>query len=305
MVIIIFAPLLSPADEGSSASLEQLLFKARQTRGVNFPPAVEYVYPRLTLAVRTTAITCPLNCAHCGGHYLRGMVSVTKALIQQQKNRYKSFLVSGACNAQGRVPHREKWPEICALAARGELNIHSGLVGEEEAAELGKVARTISFDFVTDAETIREVYGLHASPEDYLRSYRLLRKRCRVVPHICLGLMGGRIKGEYRALEVLKEEGVEAISFIVFRPTPGTALGHCPPPLLEEVARVLAFARVTFPNTPLYLGCLRPGGQYRQQLDCLALHAGINKIVQPAPAARRLAEKLELAVHRGEECCAL
>lgn len=281
-----------------------LLEEAWQVRREHFSSEVEFTYPRLTLAVRSTSIECPLDCAHCGGHYLKGMVSLNKALLQKEK-RYKSFLVSGACNRHGRVPHRERWPQVCALAQRGELNIHSGLVGEEEARQLGQAANTVSFDFVADAETIEKIYGLRATPADYLQSYRFLRNYSRVVPHICIGLLGGRIQGEYRALELLREEGAEAISFIVFRPTLGTALERCSPPPLEEVARVLATARVSFPQTPIYLGCLRPGGSYRGKLDCLALQTGVNKIVQPAPAARRLAEKLGLTVHRGEECCAL
>lgn len=281
-----------------------LLNLAWQLRRDNFSPLVEFVYPRQTQAVRSTGTDCPLDCAHCGGHYLKGMTALAKALAGRE-SLCRSFLVSGGCNSEGRVPHDQRWPEICALAGRGALNIHSGLVGEREAEQLGKVARTVSFDFVGDAETIGAVYGLRADPAVYLRSYRYLQKHCRVVPHICVGLMGGRVKGEYSVLELLHREGAEAISFIVFRPTPGTALEHSPPPPLEEVARVLATARVLFPRTPLYLGCLRPGGAYRQQLDCLALRAGLNKIVQPAPAARRLAEELGLSVIRGEECCAL
>ena len=246
------------AGEISMAAPEMLLRQAWQTRRENFPDTVEFVYPRLTLAVRTTGTDCPLQCAHCGGHYLKGMAPLQRAL-SRQKGRYKSFLLSGACDRRGRVPHRERWAEVAALAEMGELNIHCGLVTEKEAAALGQVAQTISFDFIADAATIKEVYGLRASPADYLRTYRLLRRHCRVVPHLCLGLAGGEIKGEYRALERLREEGAEAISFIVFRPTPGTALAHCSPPPLDAVARLLAMARVIFPRTPLYLGCLRPG----------------------------------------------
>ena len=60
-----------------------------------------------------------------------------------------------------------------------------------------------------------------------------------------------------------------------------------------------------FPQVPLYLGCMRPGGRYRESLDQLALQAGINKIVQPVPALRQLASDLGLTVIRGEECCSL
>ncbi len=269
-----------------------------------FPAQVEFITPRRTLAVSVTGERCALNCAHCGGHYLRGMTSLEEALAARRPG-IKSFLISGGCDRGGRVPLDRNWAGLETLARQGDLNIHSGLVDEEEARAIGKIARVVSFDFVIDAEIIHTVYGLPATAEDYIRSYRYLRRYCRVVPHICIGIMGGRIKSEHRALQILKEEGAEAVSFIVFRPTPGTALAGCSPPLPEQVARVLAEARALFPRTPLSLGCMRPGGRHREDLDRLALGVGIDKIVQPAAAARELAAGIGLEVIRGEECCAL
>lgn len=268
------------------------------------PDRVQFISPRLTLPVSVTGKECALNCAHCGGHYLQGMVGLEEALGRRGEG-VKSFLVSGGCNPEGRVPHRERWAELEALALRGSLNFHPGLVGAADAAAIGGIARVVSFDFVVDRAVIEEVYGLQASPDDYIRSYRYLRRHCRVVPHICIGIMGGRIESEYRALKILRREGAEAISFIVFRPTPGTAFAGAAPPSPEETAAVLAEARVLFPRTPLYLGCMRPGGRHREELDCLALGIGINKIVRATAAARRLAVKMRLKVNYGKECCAL
>ncbi len=276
----------------------------RRTRGDFIPDRVEFISPRLTLPVSVTGKECALNCAHCGGHYLQGMVGLEEALGRRGEG-VKSFLVSGGCNPEGRVPHRERWAELEALALRGSLNFHPGLVGAADAAAIGGIARVVSFDFVVDRAVIEEVYGLQASPDDYIRSYRYLRRHCRVVPHICIGIMGGRIESEYRALKILRREGAEAISFIVFRPTPGTAFAGAAPPSPEETAAVLAEARVLFPRTPLYLGCMRPGGRHREELDCLALGIGINKIVRATAAARRLAVKMRLKVNYGKECCAL
>jgi uncharacterized radical SAM superfamily protein len=284
--------------------MDGLLKEAWSLSRANFPPRVEFVYPRLTLPVRSTGTECALNCAHCGGHYLKGMITLDEAL-GRAGNGFKSYLVSGACDRQGLVPHSARWEEIRALSRRGPLNVHPGLVGESESAALGGVARAISFDFTVDEAVIEEIYGLPAAPSDFLHSYRLLRKHCRVVPHICLGLLRGGIGGEYQALDALKREGADAISFIVFHPTAGTALAGCAPPPVEHVARILAEARIAFPGTPLYLGCMRPGGRYREALDTLALKAGVNKIVHPSPPARRLAAALGLAAGTGEECCAL
>lgn len=273
-------------------------------RGDFIPDQVEFVSPRLTLPVSITGRSCALNCAHCGGHYLQGMARLEEALGRRGKEA-KSFLVSGGYNLEGRLPLRGRWTELEALALRGPLNFHTGLVTAEDAAAIGNIARVVSFDFVADASVIKEVYGLKASPEDYLRSYRHLRRYCTVVPHICIGIMGGRIESEYRALRILRREGAEAISFIIFRPTPGTAFADAAPPSPGEVAKLLAEARVLFPRIPLYLGCMRPGGRYRELLDCLALGAGINKIVQPTAPAKRLAIQMGLKVLFGEECCAL
>jgi uncharacterized radical SAM superfamily protein len=48
---------------------------------------------------------------------------------------------------------------------------------------------------------------------------------------------------------------------------------------------------------------MRPHGQYRTQLDPLAVRAGVNKIVSPARQAVQLVEELGLSVVRGRECC--
>ncbi|MCW3489025.1 radical SAM protein [Dethiobacter alkaliphilus] len=224
---------------------------------------------------------------------------------QKEGEGKKSFLLSGSCDKEGQVPHLKRWEEIKLLSSKGSLNFHSGLVGEKEAEKIGSLASVVSFDFIVDQETIENVYGLGVSPQSYISSYRYLKKYAKVVPHLCIGLNKGEIKGEHKALEILKEEGAEALSFIVFRPTKNTDFATFPPPPLEEVAKLIAKARTMFPTSPIYLGCMRPGGRYRGELDTLALRAGVNKIVHPSPPARKMAEELGLVVTRGEECCSL
>jgi uncharacterized radical SAM superfamily protein len=285
--------------------LDALLDKSWALRSLGFPAEIEFVYPGETLAVSTTGRECALSCAHCGGHYLKPMATLEQALGSAKGNK-KSYLVSGGCDLDGNVPHLQRRDEITALSQLGPLNIHSGLVEEGQARELAEVASVVSFDFVVDEETIQAVYGMEgATGQRYVESYRLLRRHTRVVPHVCIGLFGGQILGEYKALEALKHEGADAISFIVFRPTPGTTYADktCPP--VNDVARIIATARLMFPDALLYLGCMRPGGHYRSILDGLAIRAGVNKIVQPSPAARKLAGELGLQIIRTEECCSL
>jgi uncharacterized radical SAM superfamily protein len=49
---------------------------------------------------------------------------------------------------------------------------------------------------------------------------------------------------------------------------------------------------------------MRPKGRYREAVDVAAVEAGFDAIVQPAPAARKLAEAQGRPLVRFEECCA-
>lgn len=296
----------------SQEGLESLLASAWEVRSANFPARIACHYPRRTVAVSVTGGACALNCAHCGGHYLRGMVPLAAlAGSERAAGRAASYLISGGCDPRGRVPVAEHLDQIRALRTRGgpegrapRLNLHVGLVSEDEARIIGQVADCVSFDFVADAGVIRDVYGLNRAPADYLESYLALRRHTRVLPHICVGL-GGVPGAELRALELLRQAGAETLVFLVFTPTPGTRHAARPVPPPGEVAAVLSRARLDFPRTPIYLGCMRPGGRHRELVDSLAVRAGVNAIVNPAPRAVETARGLGLEVDRGEECCVL
>lgn len=264
---------------------------------------IEFVYPVKTASVSVTGSHCELGCAHCGGHYLSHMLPLAQA-GDIPAGRYTSLLVSGGCRRDGQVPWLVHQQDLQGLKKRFALNMHVGLVrDEQQAAQAAALADSISCDFVGDNAAIREVYGLSATVDDYLASYRLLRRYGRVVPHICLGLRGGVMAGEEQALEMLAAEGVEALVFIVFTPTAGTRYAHRQPPDLAAVCRVLARARTLFPRIPLKLGCMRPGGRYREELDVAAVDIGLDAVVLPAPRAVRHARKLGCTIVRKEECC--
>lgn len=287
-------------------NVKDLLKKAWQVRRTFFPDQVEFVLPNRTLPVTVTGDQCELRCAHCNGSYLQQMTPLEQVLqVGQSSKAETSYLVSGGCTSLGRVPLSERIVDLKELARRGPLNLHTGLVGEDDARLLAQVATVVSFDFVGDDRVINKVYHTRATVQDYLKAYRALNRYITVVPHICIGLDQGRIESEYKTLQILKKEAVEALSLIVFRPTRNTAFAEFSSPEPTDVAAFIAAARLHFPRTPLYLGCMRPGGRYREELDPLALEAGVNKIVIPAPAARRRATALGLTISKSGECCSL
>lgn len=285
--------------------MEKLLANAWQIRQAYFPNEIEFDFPAKTKAISVTGHLCQLKCAHCNGHYLESMIPLNRWADQIGED-ISSCLISGGCELNGKVPLLRYLPVIKEIKnSSRKINLHVGLLDDDEIAQICQAADVVSFDFVGDTETITEVYGHGKTVEDYTRVYLSLRKKVKVLPHICIGLRGGLISGEYRALELLAELGAEGIVFLVFTPTKGTRYADRQPPDIEDVVRVLYEARKKFPQIPIHLGCMRPIGKYRLVLDELALRCGINKIVKPTRKAVALANELGLEINYGEECCVL
>jgi uncharacterized radical SAM superfamily protein len=284
-------------------NMDELLNRAWETRLATFQSQLICYFPTNTLPISVTGTSCALNCAHCGGHYLRHMLPVDQAAADPRLPAATSLLISGGCDADGCVPHRPHVDALAALRGTRRLNWHVGLIGPEDFALIKPCVDAVSFDFVGDDRTIREVYGLERTVEDYLASFRMLHGSVPVVPHITIGLAGGEIRGERRAISELQALGVDAVVFLVFVPTPGTRYAACVAAPPESVADLIAEARLLMPSAAITLGCMRPGGAHRAQLDALAVRAGVNGIVSPAPAALILAEAMGLATVNKDECC--
>ncbi|MFO7698280.1 MAG: radical SAM protein [Anaerolineae bacterium] len=277
------------------------LAQAWAVRAAHYPDSILLVRPSSTAPISVTGTACALNCAHCGARYLEHMQPIWELDVKSAK----SCLISGGSDAQGVVRLAPYAAEISRLGQNYRLNLHVGLIDPDELADLKLPIDVISFDLVGDAATAREVYGLDVSLGMYIAQLEALQRIAPVVPHITIGLHAGQIRGEYAAIDALRALSPDRLVFIVLIPTAGTRYAGCAPPDLDEVARVLTYARCTLPDTWIALGCMRPHGRYRQQLDEMAVRAGVNAIVNPTRAAERAIEASGLSITMGDECCAL
>lgn len=282
-------------------SLDDKLARAWTVRRQHFPDEITWSYPLDTAVLSLTGEQCALDCAHCGSHYLGGM----KPIWEAEPDGATSCLISGGCDPTGRVPVTAHLEQVRAWREGRRMNWHVGFVSEAEMQTIAPLVDVISFDFVGDDETIREVYGIDRTVADYVETYRLLRRYARTLPHVTIGLRGGNLGHELPALELLLDLGVDGLVFLVFIPTPATRYADRQPPDIDAVADLLAEARLRFPAIPLYLGCMRPRGRYRDELDPLAVQAGFNVIVSPSRPARHLTAELGLAARSIRECCVL
>ena len=265
-------------------------------------------------AVSATGSTCALGCDHCGGALLDRMeAAVTPgdlvAIARRLAGRGAGgMLVSGGSEPGGSVP---LLPYVDAMAeARGlglEVVVHTGLVTEALAEGLARAGVACAMlDVVGDEHTIRSVCHLDASPGDIERSLLLLESRSvRTVPHVVVGLDHGRIRGEREALDLVSRTGPSAVVIVVLDPIPGTPMQDVEPPAPEEVASIMAAARLAFPRIPVALGCARPPGPHRAATDRYALMAGLDAIAFPADSTVALARSMGLEPRFHRTCCSM
>jgi hypothetical protein len=125
------------------------------------------------------------------------------------------------------------------------------------------------------------------------------------VPHICIGLHAGEIKGEREALELASEISPKALVLLVLVPTIGTKFEHINGPSSMEVGELIAETRLKFPNTTLALGCMRPRNVKRVELELQALRSGVDRIEIPHKQTLKAAREFGLQVGRLDACCAV
>ena len=187
------------------SSLGDKLARAWDVRRANFPDEITWSYPLDTAVLSLTGEECALDCAHCGGHYLGGMRPIWEA----EPDASTSCLISGGCDPSGRVPVLAHVDDVRAWRAGRTMNWHVGCVSDAEMATIAPLVDIVSFDFVADNETIDEVYGTGRTVDDYVETYRLLRRHARTLPHVTIGLKGGAVGHEVRAFEKLQKRVTE------------------------------------------------------------------------------------------------
>ncbi len=267
------------------------------------------------LPISVTGTACALQCDHCKTHVLEGMVTLQMdtdlfATAQRlQASGTEGILVSGGSNRTGGVP---LLPHIAAMRrVREELGmrviVHSGVVSPRLAE--GLVAAGVDgvmLDIIGAEETIREVYHLDLTPDDFERSLALLAERgLRIIPHIVIGLHYAQLLGEWRALEMIRRYPVSTLILVVLTPLVGTPMAHLKPPPLEDVIEFFATARQAMPDTKVNLGCGRPMGKMKQEMDRAAIDHGLNGIAYPADGAVAYARERGLEPAFYEYCCSL
>jgi len=266
-------------------------------------------------AISVTGRSCHLQCEHCRGKLLEEMISaptpeaLLRVCTEVKERGGGGCLISGGSDPDGSVPLDDFLPTIKRVKTEIGLDVvvHTGLVHPEVAealADAGVDAAMI--DVIGSDETFRKVYHVDRGVAAVDRTLKIFEENgVEVVPHIVVGLDSGAIKGEKNAVRLLSRYSPAAVVIVALMPLEHTPMEHAVPPSPIDVSRVMLAARLGLPETPILLGCARPKGEAKAELDVLAIKAGVNGIAYPSE------EGYEYALSRGlkplihDECCAL
>ncbi len=273
-------------------------------------------------SISITGKTCYLNCSHCNGHYLEHMIQVNspdmlkRVCMQLHEDKATGALISGGCDEKGQVMLDQYLKVIKEIKDKTNLilNIHTGIISETNALKLAKTGvDVVSFDIIGHEDTIKKVYGLDHKPEDYLQSLRALKDNGlkTIIPHICIGLHFGKIKGEYEAIQLASVIDPIAIVIIVLIPTKDTKMANIIPPRIYEIINIIQYIKSKLKYARIYLGCMRPKDMrfrdYNMELERKVIEEGINGIVLPSKTTNQWLKtqnkRFRIIEHR--HCCAI
>jgi uncharacterized radical SAM superfamily protein len=164
---------------------------------------------------------------------------------------------------------------------------------------------TLMTDVVGEDESLHSVYHLRRfSTDDVVRSLDLAEQYgLPLAPHIMIGIARGKVVGEYRALEMLKDRRLKSLALVVLTPLRGTPMEGVEIDL-PAVMDVMAEARRMFPHLRITLGCAKLGGKKQRQLEEHALALGFNGMAYPSEGIVEQAIELGYDVAKSEWCCA-
>jgi uncharacterized radical SAM superfamily protein len=266
--------------------------------------------------VSITGGECKLQCDHCKAKILEPMLAATTpAALWRVANDAvaagaKGMLLTGGSNHRDEVEYGPFLPTVRRVKdAFPEFRIamHTALVDRDMARRIEAAGIDAAMlDVIGAQDTVSQVYHLRRPVADFERSLEaLVETSLKVVPHIVIGLHYGRMLGEWAALEMVARHRPAALVLVVVMPFYAPSQRPFATPVPIEVGRFFLDARRALPETPILLGCARPGGRAKLEIDAYAVMAGLQGIAHPADGMVEFALALGRDVKVTPACCSI
>lgn len=265
-------------------------------------------------AVSITGGDCKLACDHCQAKILTPMIpartpeALWRVVNDEIARGARGMLLSGGSNHRNEVEYGGFYPVIRRIKDEFpgfRIALHTALVDQAVARRMEESGVDVAMmDVIGAQDTVTQVYHLKRPVADFEHSLECLTATTmKVVPHIVLGLHYGRLLGEWHALEIVARHRPAALVLVVVMPFYASSVRPFVTPDPVVVGRFFADARSALPDIPILLGCARPAGAVKLEIDAYAVMAGLNGIAHPADGMVELAMRLGREVRVTPACC--
>lgn len=267
-------------------------------------------------AVSITGSECKLQCDHCKAKILEPMIpATTPEALWQVVNEIideggQGILLTGGSNHRNEVEYGEYYSTIRRIKdsfPQFKIAMHTALVDDDIAKSMEQSGIDAAMmDVIGSQETITQVYHLKRTVDDFEQTLEsLVATNMKVVPHIVIGLHYGKLLGEHHVLEMLQRHLPDAVVLVVVMPFYAPKKRPFVTPDSHEVGQFFMDAREALPQTPLLLGCARPPGIAKVQIDSYGVLAGLNGMAHPSDGMVELAARMERQVRITPACCSI
>jgi uncharacterized radical SAM superfamily protein len=314
------------------AHLDERLVAAMQARAPGTPPGrVSFHVPSFKAfatseiagcgksawpAVSITGADCKLQCDHCKAKILEPMIpactpeALWRVANEQIAAGAQGMLLTGGSNHRDEVEYDAFYPTIRRIKdafPAFRIAMHTALVSRDTAQRIEAAGIDAAMlDVIGAQDTVHQVYHLKRPVADFEASLRnLTETSLKVVPHIVIGLHYGRMLGEWNALEMIARHRPAALVLVVVMPFYAPDHRRFATVQSRAVGRFFLDARARLPEVPLLLGCARPPGRTKVEIDAYAVMAGLNGIAHPSDGAVELAVRLGCDVRVTPACCSI
>ena len=267
-------------------------------------------------AISITGPACKLACDHCKAKLLQSMIAAPtpdalwRVVNEQIEAGAQGMLLSGGSNHRDEVeydPFLSVVRRIKDAFPAFKIAIHTALVDRDKARRIEESGVDAAMlDIIGAQDTVQQVYHLRRPVADFEASLAALTETSlKVVPHIVVGLHYGRLLGEWNALEMIARHRPAALVLVVIMPIYAPAHRPFEVPSSREVGRFFMDTRAALPDLPVLLGCARPPGRAKVEIDTYAVLAGLNGIAHPSDGTVELAARVGRDVRVTPACCSI
>ena len=288
---------------------------AKEKYKLSYIKKIKSTLINVTPIISLSGQRCELRCDHCKTITLRGMCGVDgpeelyRCVERFYKQGSKGILLSAGSRKDGSTIIENDFNDTIKRIKNDfdmYIGLHAGYVSRERVKEIKQLGvDSVLVDIIGHSDTLQKVYHIDRPLKviEEVVNYTF-EEGIDVIPHICIGLHYGQIKGEYDAIDMLAKYPLKYLTFIILVPTPGTPMASLTPPSITSVARVLAYGRFKLPNVIHSLGCTRPMGAYGEKTELMAIELGCNRIAGiSSDTTISRCRKLGLKYNLGSHCC--